>query len=111
MADEVKAGRFREDLYYRINVMSLLLPPLRQRHGDIPLLVKRFLGEEWSIEPAAMNALMQHSWPGNVRQLINAIDRAKIMADDNLIHLYDLPGEIAHYVTRRIGSIGNRPIG
>jgi DNA-binding NtrC family response regulator len=91
MADEIKAGRFREDLYYRINVMSLNLPPLRERTGDLPLLVKRFLGPDWQIAPEAMQALDRYDWPGNIRQLINAIDRAKILAEDNLITLDDLP--------------------
>jgi DNA-binding NtrC family response regulator len=77
MAEEVKAGRFRENLYYRINVLSLELPPLRRRTGDIPLLIARFLGAEWQIEPAAMEALESYPWPGNIRQLINAIERAK----------------------------------
>jgi DNA-binding NtrC family response regulator len=94
MADEVKAGRFREDLYYRINVMSLNLPALRQRMGDVPLLVKRFLGPDWQIEPAAMHAIEHYEWPGNIRQLINAIDRAKILADDQMILLDDLPHEV-----------------
>jgi DNA-binding NtrC family response regulator len=96
MAHEVEAGRFREDLYYRINVMSLQLPPLRERQGDIPLLVTKFLGPEWKIESDALAALSRFRWPGNVRQLINAIDRAKILADPPTIHLADLPAEIAH---------------
>lgn len=95
MSDEVKAGRFREDLYYRINVMSLKLPPLRERTGDIPLLVEKFLGPDWRIEPDAMQALERNPWPGNVRQLINAIERAKIMADGGVIRLVDLPGDVA----------------
>lgn len=95
LADEVKAGRFREDLYYRINVLSLELPPLRQRGDDVSLLVEHFLGSEWKIEPEAMRALRRYPWPGNVRQLINAIDRAKILADDKLIRLDDLPHEVA----------------
>ena len=95
MEAEVKAGRFREDLYYRINVMSLLLPPLRERRGDIAMLVARFLGQQWKIEPAAMQAMERYSWPGNVRQLVNAIDRAKILADGESITLHDLPREIA----------------
>ncbi len=95
MSREVAEGRFREDLYYRINVMSLELPPLRKRLGDVPLLVQKFLGPGWDIEPEAERALQQYSWPGNVRQLINAIDRAKILADDGLIRLQDLPGEVA----------------
>ena len=95
LADEVKAGRFREDLYYRINVMSLQLPTLRERTGDIPLLIDRFLGDGWELDPAAREALLRHSWPGNVRQLINALERAKIMADDHVVRLHDLPQEIA----------------
>lgn len=95
LAAEVRAGRFREDLYYRINVMSLELPPLRQRTGDIPLLVERFLGPAWQIDPDARQRLESFAWPGNVRQLINALDRAKIMADDQTIKLKDLPKEVA----------------
>jgi DNA-binding NtrC family response regulator len=94
MIREVREGRFREDLYYRINVMSLELPPLRKRAGDIPLLVRHFLGAEWSIEPEALAAIERYDWPGNVRQLINALDRAKIMADDQLIRPEDLPAEV-----------------
>jgi DNA-binding NtrC family response regulator len=96
LAEEVKAGRFREDLYYRINVMSLELPPLRERAGDIPLLVRHFLGSDWQIEPEALAHMEAYSWPGNVRQLVNALDRAKIMADGNLVRLRDLPREVSH---------------
>jgi len=92
---EVAAGRFREDLYYRINVMSLKLPPLRDRLGDVPLLVKRVLGEEWTVSPDALRALEAYSWPGNVRQLVNALERAQIMSDDKRIELCSLPSEIA----------------
>ena len=94
MSREVKEGRFREDLYYRINVMSLELPPIRKRASDIPLLIAKFLGTGWEIEPEAATAVEQYSWPGNVRQLINAIDRAKILADDRVIRLQDLPHEV-----------------
>jgi DNA-binding NtrC family response regulator len=95
MSREVAEGRFREDLYYRINVMSLELPPLRKRLSDVPLLVRQFLGTGWEIEPVAELALEHYSWPGNVRQLINAIERGKILADDGLIRLHDLPREVA----------------
>ena len=95
LAKEVEAKRFREDLYYRINVMSLELPPLRERTGDVPLLVQHFLGAGWEIEPAAMAALERFRWPGNVRQLINAVERAKILAASETITLHDLPREIA----------------
>jgi len=94
LADEVKSGAFREDLYYRINVMSLELPPIRERDGDVPLLVHHFLGPGWEIEPAAMTLFEQYDWPGNVRQLQNAIDRAKIMADGITVRVQELPNEI-----------------
>ena len=94
MAAEVAAGRFREDLYYRINVMLLEIPPLRERKGDIPLLLDHCLGDGWQIEPDAGQMLENYRWPGNIRQLINAIDRAKIMADDGEISVVDLPREI-----------------
>ncbi|MCG8584279.1 MAG: sigma-54 dependent transcriptional regulator, partial [Pirellulales bacterium] len=94
MDEEVAAGRFREDLYYRINVMSLELPPLRNRAGDIPLLVERFLAPDWQISERAMQVLERFHWPGNVRQLINVIERAKIMADGNTIQLSDLPHDL-----------------
>ncbi len=94
LAEEVQAGRFREDLYYRINVMSLELPPLRERDGDIRLLVKRFLGDDWSVDEETLRHLENYEWPGNVRQLMNALDRAKIMADDGQIHWQDLPAAV-----------------
>jgi transcriptional regulator with PAS, ATPase and Fis domain len=94
MVVEVQSGRFREDLYYRINVMSLHVPPLREREGDIELLLEKFVGKDWKLDGEALRALEAYRWPGNVRQLINAIERAKIMADDNTIRLYDLPQDI-----------------
>jgi DNA-binding NtrC family response regulator len=94
LADEVARGHFREDLYYRINVMSLELPPLRNREGDIPRLVAHFLGDQWQIDAEAEQAVAKYSWPGNVRQLINALERAKIMAENGRIRVGDLPPEI-----------------
>ncbi|HQU41163.1 MAG: two-component system response regulator [Planctomycetia bacterium 21-64-5] len=94
MAAEVRAGRFREDLYYRINVMSMELPPLRQRAGDVPLLAAKFLGPGWEIEPQAMQALEAYAWPGNIRQLINVIERAKILAEGTMVRWQDLPSEV-----------------
>lgn len=94
LQQEVAEGRFREDLYYRINVMSITLPPLRQRREDIPLLLDHFLEAGWQIDPEARAALLNYDWPGNVRQLINALDRAMILADDRTIRLDDLPREI-----------------
>ncbi|MCA9116511.1 MAG: sigma-54-dependent Fis family transcriptional regulator, partial [Planctomycetaceae bacterium] len=94
LADEVQAGRFREDLYYRINVLSLYLPPLRQRAGDLPLLIESFLGPNWEVEHEAVRALESYQWPGNVRQLLNALERARILADDRIIRLHNLPPEV-----------------
>ena len=94
LAAEVAAHRFREDLYYRINVMSLDLPPLRIRSGDIPLLVNHFLGTVWQIAPDALRVLETYNWPGNIRQLINVIERAKILADDHFITTDELPAVV-----------------
>ncbi len=91
---EVKAGRFREDLYYRINLITLLVPPLRERLVDVPLLVRRFLGPTWQIDPAALKSLQQYTWPGNVRQLINVLERAKILANHGRIESSNLPHEL-----------------
>jgi DNA-binding NtrC family response regulator len=111
MADEVKAGRFREDLYYRINVLALNLPPLRERAGDVPLLVQHFLGSDWRIEPEAMAALECYRWPGNVRQLVNTIERAKILADDQMILVDDLPNDLLYEAeaARQTGGAGAEP--
>ena len=99
LAKEVEASRFREDLYYRINVMSLELPPLRERQGDIPLLVAHFLRPGWEIEPIALAALEAYHWPGNVRQLINALERAKILCNNETIRVTDLPREVVQRAT------------
>jgi transcriptional regulator with PAS, ATPase and Fis domain len=95
MQKEVSEGRFREDLYYRINVMSLNLPPLRDRDGDIPLLVQKLLPSGWTVSPEAMQALRVYAWPGNVRQLANALERAQIMSEGQCIGLEALPRELS----------------
>lgn len=95
LQQEVQEGRFREDLYYRINVMSLVLPPLRERGSDIPLLMRHFLDERWDVDADAEAAIRHYRWPGNVRQLSNALERATILADDGTITLDDLPREVA----------------
>jgi DNA-binding NtrC family response regulator len=74
--------------------MSLELPPLRQRHGDIPLLVSHFLGTQWRLDAEVEQVINAYAWPGNVRQLINALERAKIMAENGQICAADLPPEI-----------------
>ena len=98
MEKEVQEGKFREDLYYRINVLTIPLPPLREREGDIPLLLKHFAGVEWDFEPNAMAILERYSWPGNVRQMQNAIKRAQILAEDETILVENLPPEIVQGV-------------
>jgi DNA-binding NtrC family response regulator len=103
LAREVEEGRFREDLYYRINVMSLELPPLRERTGDVPLLVAHLLGPGWEIDPEALRLIERFPWPGNVRQLMNALERAKIMADDFTIHTRELPREVVHFTPEADG--------
>lgn len=94
MAREVNEGRFREDLYYRINVLTIRLPPLRERHGDIALLVKHFVGEDWHISAEVMQRLESYSWPGNIRQLRNALERSMILAEGGDIELANMPPEI-----------------
>lgn len=106
LAEEVRAGRFREDLYYRINVLTIPLPPLRQREGDIDLLIKHFVGTDWKIGPSVIEELQQYSWPGNVRQLQNAIERAKILADDDEVLLENLPAEVCGQVKASVLNIG-----
>jgi DNA-binding NtrC family response regulator len=97
LEEELKAGRFREDLFFRLNVVSIELPPLRERRLDIPLLVDHFLtsrqvGEvRCEIESEAMQALLDHDWPGNIRELANVLERAQILATDSVITLDELP--------------------
>ena len=105
LAEEVKEKRFREDLFYRINVLTIYLPPLRQRAGDLPLLVEHLTGPEWHLDPDVIPTLERYSWPGNVRQLQNALDRAKILADDDRIRVENLPPEIVNSAHARPSSI------
>jgi transcriptional regulator with PAS, ATPase and Fis domain len=92
-------GRFREDLFYRISVFPIQLPPLRERIGDIPLLVESFLRrghasrQQVAVEPAAMARLQAHRWPGNIRELRNVLDRARLFADDGVVRAEHLPDD------------------
>jgi DNA-binding NtrC family response regulator len=102
LAEEVKQGRFREDLYYRINVVTIDLPPLRERVGDIPLLAKHFLWtycarhnkQKLGITDEAMQYLERYSWPGNVRELENLMERAVLLSKDKFIGVEDWPDSI-----------------
>ncbi len=95
LKEEIKAGRFREDLYYRINVLRIDMPPLRERPEDIPLLVSHFIrkygnGRIKGIERKAIIRLMRYHWPGNIRELENVIARAAVMASSELIRESDI---------------------
>lgn len=102
LAAYVREGKFREDLYYRLNVIDIRLPALKDRPGDIALLVSRFTKEFAKkndveikgIDPAALKALEAYSWPGNVRQLRNVIERMVVLADGSRLTLADIPAEI-----------------
>ncbi len=102
LAGQVRLGVFREDLYYRVNVVRIELPPLRRRKEDIPLLLDQFIerfdrlqGRTVSgVSPEALSLLMAHDWPGNIRELENAVERAFILCGDGPIGIAHLPGEL-----------------
>lgn len=107
LSEQVASGAFREDLYYRLNVLSVYLPPLRERRGDIPALVRRFVREFTreherpfpGISAAAMELLVNAAWPGNVRQLRNLVESMVVLAPESVIQAEDLPSELS-----KIGS-------
>ncbi|MBT8359080.1 MAG: sigma-54-dependent Fis family transcriptional regulator [Desulfobacterales bacterium] len=113
LEDETKKGDFREDLFYRLNVLSIVLPPLREREGDVPLLCRFFidkykekLGKEINeVSPLAMSLLLSHSWPGNVRELENVIETAVVLAEDNILLPENFPQTIG--ITREADGINN----
>src|SRR5437764_183450 len=99
---EYRAGQFRKDLYFRLNVVTIQLPSLRERRSDIPMLVHWFLdrhakGSGTQVTGAAMKSLMQYEWPGNVRELENCIERATALGDGKLIDTSDLPPSISSF--------------
>ncbi len=110
---EVEAGRFRRDLYHRLSVVTVTVPPLRERAEDIPVLVERqihYLAQEMGqhvtgISAQAMEALCRYSWPGNVRELNNVLERALLLCDDTQIHPDDLPESIAATVAPLPGAV------
>jgi two-component system, NtrC family, response regulator HydG len=111
----IAAGRFREDLYYRLNVVTVKVPPLRDRASDIPLLADYFLDHYAEknhrrlkgIQPVTLDLLLQHPWPGNVRELENAIERAVIMTRGDRIGPEDLPTALQH---RPSGKASQEPV-
>ncbi len=100
----VNKGSFREDLFFRINIVRISLPPLRDRHDDIPLLAQHFLKthkinmKEKKFCPDALECMKRYSWPGNIRELENFVENMIIVVDDEKIGVCDLPGEIRGYV-------------
>ena len=101
LADRVEEGKFRQDLYYRLRVIEMELPPLRERMEDIPLLVEHFMkkfGRErsrnFSVSPRALSALMSYAWPGNVRELENALESAVALSRSGMIVPEDLPSKV-----------------
>jgi two-component system response regulator HydG len=107
LASEVEAGRFREDLYYRLNVIAVTAPPLRTRAEDVPLLVDHFLGvyckkngrPRLVVPPEVVRKLTDYSWPGNVRELENVIERATVLCRSDTLRLEDLPDAVAQAST------------
>ena len=122
LMDLVRRGHFREDLYYRLKVFPIHIPPLRTRKEDIPLLVSHFVAHQnkktgkkiRGLSQAAMRILMDHDWPGNVRELQNAIEHAFVLCDEEYIDVFDLPVEIRQLAYRpykgaRVGISAERP--
>jgi len=102
LEQEIIDGRFRDDLYYRLNVVAVRIPPLRERREDIPVIVEHFLKKNQEklglsvtgLSKEAMTAVLEHDWPGNVRELENCIERAMILTDENEITLESLPNAL-----------------
>jgi DNA-binding NtrC family response regulator len=120
LSEEVAAGRFREDLYYRLSVVKMQLPPMRERREDIPLLVRHILktgnfnktpdGQRVKgIATNALESLMRYDWPGNVRELTNVVERACSFADGEFMQLEDMPDHIAGVKLRRRRSSSAAP--
>ena len=115
LAAMVEAGRFRKDLYFRLNVVNLRIPPLRDRKEDLPALIQHFLersqrenGRQYTMSPDALRAMMGYDWPGNVRELESAVERACALSSGPILHMGDLPTQLHDYVmhgrTSRVAS-------
>ncbi len=115
IAAEVRRGNFREDLFWRLNVVPIVLPPLRERRADVPLLVDFFrekfnnaYGKSVRVSDKAMESFVSHGWPGNVRELANTLERLIIMSETDEITPEDLPYGVAHGAARAAaGSVGS----
>jgi DNA-binding NtrC family response regulator len=117
--DMMAKGTFREDLYYRLNVITIELPPLRQRLDDIPLLVKRFMERVnqqngtkiTSIAPSVIDAMQEYGWPGNVRELLNIVERMMVLTDKTTLEADELPAFIRGGPTNRVVVAANQGSG
>jgi transcriptional regulator with PAS, ATPase and Fis domain len=110
-------GAFREDLYYRLNVFTIMIPPLRERPDDIPVLARHFIGNGLSrrgggkqLAPEALDLLKQYPWPGNVRELKNVIERALILAEGDRIEARHLPGNLVGPLAPSAASGPGQPL-
>jgi len=100
----VKRNAFREDLFYRLQVVPIFIPPLRERRSDIPILIEHFLdrmrqrlpGRDWTVTREAMVNLWSYDWPGNVRELVNMVERLVIMCEDSIIDIAILPSNLSN---------------
>jgi DNA-binding NtrC family response regulator len=113
LEDEVKAGRFREDLFFRLNVVAISLTALKDRREDLPALVDHFLRTRqvgktmFAVDPTAMAVLSGYDWPGNVRELANVIERAQILAEGNTITVDDLPENLVQVSQPLVAGAGS----
>jgi transcriptional regulator with PAS, ATPase and Fis domain len=106
LAQEIKRNTFREDLFYRLNVIPIVLPPLRERRSDIPLLIDHFLAKQnrkrsehpVQLDAGAMAMLYEYDWPGNVRELENLIERVVILSEDPLVGVESLPSTLREFI-------------
>jgi transcriptional regulator with PAS, ATPase and Fis domain len=106
LVEKVRLGTFRHDLYYRLNVVRLIIPPLRERRDDMPLLVEHFLEkisakfqrEFTGISPQVMDLFMRHPWPGNVRELEHAIEHAAVLCTSGMISVEHLPQDLLNFI-------------
>jgi DNA-binding NtrC family response regulator len=110
LKDAIRKGEFREDLYYRLNIIEVNLPLLCERYEDIPLLIDHFCGvfkknygkKITGVSDGVLQAFMNYSWPGNVRELEHAIERAFVLCRNHMIQLEHIPAEIQRYTPARI---------
>jgi PAS domain S-box-containing protein len=117
LSDLVASGQFRQDLYYRVNVIRIVIPPLRDRKEDIPLLVHHFIAKMNRIKardvadivPEVMRILMNHNYPGNVRELENIIERAVVLCKKNIVEIEDLPEELVRKYASDTPALSMQP--